>query len=169
MVFLFSSPSQAQNRILQLFGQKADRVEEKKVEKKIWKQPETSDLQNKKFPIKEWDKHFSPLGSKRAPISVDAKEKKERFEVKVLERETVDFEMSRWNDRMADLHKRAGIQLDKKAQIVADRQLYDMMLQDRRSYRDLAGELSLRELNRFQFRRNRSAEGVPVQRAGESE
>lgn len=157
----------AQNRVLEFFGRKAERVEEKKVEKKLWDKPKASRLQNKTFPIKEWNKHFSSLGSKRAPIALNEKKEKERFEVKTLERKTFDIEMSRWNERMADLHKRAAIQLDDKAQIAADRQLYDMMLQDTQSYREMAEELSLRDLNRFQFRRNRSDDGVPVQRAGE--
>ena len=58
----------ARNRVLEFFGQKAERVEEKKVEKKLWARPENSPLRNKTFPIKEWNKHFSSLGSKRAPI-----------------------------------------------------------------------------------------------------
>ena len=149
-----------------LFGRKAERVQEKRVEKKIWTGPKASRLQEKKFPIKEWNKHFSPLGSKRAPITLGEAKEKKRFEVEVLDRKTVDFEMSKWNERMADLHKRAGIQLDDKAQLTADRKLYNMMLQDAPQYRELAQELSLRDLNRFQFRRNRSGEGVPVQKVG---
>ena len=79
----------------------------------------------------------------------------------------VNFDMSIWNNRMADLHKRAGVDMDKRAQLVADRQLYDMMLQDAENYREMAEKLSLRDLNRFQFRRNRSKDGIPVQKAGE--
>ncbi|PXA04750.1 hypothetical protein DDZ13_06160 [Coraliomargarita sinensis] len=149
-----------------LVGRKAERVEEKRVEKKFWSGKEQSRLQDKTFPIKEWNKHFSSLGSKRAPITLDEKKKKERFEVEVLDRKTMDLEMSRWNERMADLHKRADIKMDKEAELVADRKLYNMMLQDSPHYMELAEELSMRDLNRFQFRRNRSDDGVSVKKAG---
>jgi len=157
------------NPLSGLVGRKAERVEKKRVEKKLWSKPGKSRLQDKTFPIKEWNKHFSSLGSKRAPMEVSEKKDKKRFEIEVLDRKTVDFEMSRWNERMADLHKRAGIQMDKEAQLTADRQLYNMMLQDAPHYQELAEELSLRDLNRFQFRRNHSGESVPVQKAGSGE
>ena len=67
---------------------------------------------------------------------------------------------------MADLHRRAGIERDDRAQLVADRQLYNMMLQDTERFRDMGDELSLRDLNRYQFRRNRSDDGIPVEKAG---
>ena len=149
-----------------LFGGKADKVEKKKVEKKFWSGSKATSIQNKTFPITEWNKHFSSLGSKRAPIAVSEKGEKERFKYKVLERKTVDMEMSRWNERMSDLYKRADIQVDDKAKSIADRRLYNMLLQDTRHYQDIAEELSLRDLNRFQFRRNRTDDGIPVRKAG---
>jgi hypothetical protein len=154
---------------LDFVGRKADRVQDKRVEKKIWSRPEGSTLTDKSFPIKEWNKHFSGLGSKRAPITMSEKGKKERFKVEMLDRKTVDFDMSRWNERMADLHKRAGIQMDDKAQIAADHKLYGMMMQDARQYRELGDKLSLRDINRYQFRRNRSSDEVPMQKAGSDE
>lgn len=157
------------NPLSGLVGRKAEGVEKKRVEKKLWTRPEASSLQDKTFPIKEWNKHFSSLGSKRAPIALREKDAKKRFDVEILERKTVDFEMSDWNKRMADLHQRAGIEMDKKAQLTADRKLYNMMLQDAPHYQELAEELSLRDLNRFQFRRNHSADSVPVQKAGSGE
>ncbi|HKK18063.1 MAG TPA: hypothetical protein VJ952_05220 [Opitutales bacterium] len=169
LAFFGVSVSQANSFFSDLIGRKADSVEKKKVEKKIWSKPGKSRLQDKTFPIKEWNKHFSSLGSKRAPISMSEKDKKKRFKVEVLDRKTVDFEMSRWNERMAELHERAAIQMDDRARLFADRQLYDMMLQDAENYKELAEKLSLRDLNRFQFRRNRTDEGVPVKKAGSGE
>lgn len=154
---------------LDFTGRKADRVEEKRVEKKMWSRPESSSFMDKSFPIKEWNKHFSGLGSKRAPITLSEKEKKKRFEVEMLDRKTIDFEMSRWNERMADLHQRAGIQMDDKAQIASDHRLYSMMMQDARQYQDLADKLSLRDINRYQFRRNRLSDEIPTQKAGSGE
>ena len=74
--------------------------------------------------------------------------------------------MSRWDDRMADLHKQASIQLDDKARIASDHQFYDMMLQDTRHYKELAEKLSLRDINRYQFRRNRTQGEAPTAKAG---
>ncbi|MFO8027933.1 MAG: hypothetical protein R6U56_09740 [Opitutales bacterium] len=163
------SPLDANLFDLGFVGRKADRVGEKKVEKKQWERPEDSSLMDKSFPIKEWNKHFSALGSKRAPIAMSEKGEKERYKVEVLDRKTVDFEMSRWNEKMADLHKRADIQMDDEARIASDHKLYSMMLQDARQYRDLADKLSLRDINRYQFRRNRSSDEIPVKQAGSGE
>lgn len=166
---LGSSMAQAKLFGLDFVGRKADRVEEKRVEKKLWTRPEGSSLMDKTFPIKEWNKHFSGLGSKRAPIAMSEKGKKERFEVEVLDRKTTKFEMSRWNERMADLHKRAGIQMDDKARLASDHELYQRMMQDAHEYKELGDTLSLRDINRYQFRRNRSSDEVPRQKAGSSD
>jgi hypothetical protein len=156
----------ADSRTVDFAGRKAEHLESKRVEKQVWSQPERSAFQNKTFPIKAWDKHFSTLGRKRASISVDEKQAKKRFEAKVLDRKTVPLEISRWNERMADLYKRAGIQMDDQARIAADRKLYSMMMQETRPYAELAEELSLRDINHFQFRRNRPEGEIPSQPAG---
>ena len=150
-------------------GRRAERIEKQRVEKQIWTRPGASNFQGKTFPIQDWSKYYSPLGSKRAPITVNQKRKKERFQTNVIKHEEVTFELSRWNDRLASLHKRAGIQMDDRARIASDSRLYSMMLQDARRYEELAEELSLRDLNRFQFRRNRPEGKVPVQKAGAGE
>jgi hypothetical protein len=59
--------------------------------------------------------------------------------------------------------------MDDKAQIAADHKLYGMMMQDARQYRELGDKLSLRDINRYQFRRNRSSDEVPMQKAGSDE
>ena len=41
-------------------------------------------------------------------------------------------------------------------------------LQSAQQYSEMRKQLSLRELNRFQFRRNRQADGVPVEKAGDA-
>jgi hypothetical protein len=77
--------------------------------------------------------------------------------------------MSHWNEQLSDLHKKAGIEMDDKARLVVDQKLYYMMLQDSQKYSDMAEDLSLRELNRYQFRRNRSDSDIPVEKAGSSQ
>jgi hypothetical protein len=59
--------------------------------------------------------------------------------------------------------------MDDKARLVVDQKLYYMMLQDSQKYSDMAEDLSLRELNRYQFRRNRSDSDIPVEKAGSSQ
>lgn len=149
-------------------GKRATSVEGQRVEKKLWAQPQTKFIKNKSFPIEQWDKHFSSLGSKRAPISLSADKDKQLFKTKILDQTMVRFEMSQWNEQLSDLHKKAGIDMDDKARLVADQKLYYMMLQDSRKYSEMADELSLRELNRYQFRRNRSDSDIPVEKAGSS-
>ena len=86
----------------------------------------------------------------------------------MFKQKMVRFEMSQLNEQLSDLHKKAGIEMDDKARLIADQQLYYMMMQDSKMYSGMAEELSLRELNRYQFRRNRSDSEIPVQKAGSS-
>lgn len=163
---LASAHGQERQRAVDLATRKAEKVESKRFAKPMWTEPKRSALQEKTFPIKEWDRHFSPLGSKRASIRVDETSKKKRFETRVIERKSFKMEMSQWNDRMADLHEKAGIEVDDQAQIAADHKLYHMMLQDTQPYAELGEELSLRDINRFQFRSNRSDGEIPAAAAG---
>ena len=154
---------------LGLAGRRADRIENQRFDKKIWQQPQSNSLMEKRFPLKEWDKHFSPVGRKRAPISVEGKGDRAIFETKQIDRKEISFEMARWNERMADLHEKAGIEMSDQADLVADQQLYSALLGDTEQFSELGEKLSLRDINRYQFRRNRSDDEVPVQRAGAGE
>ena len=159
---------EANPRTVSFAGKRATSVEGQRVEKKPWVQSQTNFMMNKTFPIEQWDKHFSSLGRKRAPISLSEDKDKQLFKTKMLDQKMVRFEMSQWNEQLSDLHKKAGLEMDDKARLVADQKLYYMMLQDSQKYSGMADELSLRELNRYQFRRNRSDSDIPVQRAGSS-
>lgn len=161
------APLEANNRsALELSGRRADRVENQRFEKKTWQQPQSSSLMEKRFPLEEWDKHFSSIGSKRAPISVESSEERQIYETKRIDREKFPVDMARWNERMADLHKKAGIEMSEEAELVMDQQMYSAMLQDTQQFKDMAENLSLRDINRYQFRRNRSEGDVPVEPAG---
>ncbi|WPJ95269.1 hypothetical protein SH580_17750 [Coraliomargarita algicola] len=162
----FVSLAEANSGRLGSVSRRADSVENKRVEKQMWSQSQTNSMMNKSFPIEKWDKHYSSLGGKRSAISVSESKDKQMFQTKTFERKEISFEMSRWNDRMADLHKQAGIDMDARAQLVADKQLYYMMLQDSERFREMAEEVSLRDLNRYQFRRNHSDGDLPVEKAG---
>ena len=149
-------------------GNRAASVEGQRFEKRLWAKPQTNIMMNKTFPIEQWDKHFSSLGSKRAPISLTEDKEKQLFKTKMFKHKMVRFEISQWNQQLSDLHKKAGIEMDDKTRLIADQKLYFMMLQDSKKYSGMADELSLRELNRYQFRRNRSDSDIPVEKAGTS-
>jgi hypothetical protein len=132
----------------------------------LWSQSQKSSITDKSFPLEKWDKHFSSVGTKRAPIAISENQDKQMFKTKMFDRKEVSFDMSRWNEQMADLHKKAGIAMDDRSQLVADKKLYYMMMQESQQYSDMADKVSLREMNRYQFRRNRSDGEVPVEKAG---
>jgi hypothetical protein len=161
--------AEANTRAAGFATRKADRIEDQRFEKKMWDKSAPNAFSKKSFEIRQWDKHFTPLGGKKAPIRLTEDKKKAIFETKRLDRDVVVKEMSGWNKQMKQLHERAGIEMDDKAQLVADQQLYSMMLQDTQRFRDMAGELSLQDINRYQFRRNRPGDYIPVQQAGSGE
>lgn len=160
--FLVSAGAQT----LTLSGDRVGDIQNKRFEKKEWGQKPTSSVANKRFPIKEWDKHFSPVGGKRAPIDLESTREKKIFETKTVDQKRVDFGMSRWNRDLAELHEKAGIQMDDKARIAGKQELYTRMIQNAEDYKDTGEVLSLRDINRYQFRRNRSEGALPVTAAG---
>ena len=163
ITFLEANPS-----IASFVGKRATSIEGQRFEKKAWVLPQTNLILSKTIPIEQWDKHFSSLGSKRAPISLAEDKDKQLFKTGIIKQKLVRFEMSHWNEQLSDLHKKAGIDIDDKSRLIADQKLYFMMLQDSMKYSGMAEELSLRELNRYQFRRNRSDSEIPVKKAGSS-
>jgi hypothetical protein len=156
----------AGGKVLTVSGEGVDSLQNKRFEKKKWGGSQSSKVSDKRFPIKEWNKHFSSVGGKRAPISMEANREKTMFKTKTLDQKKVDFGMSRWNQDMAELHDRAGIEIDDRARLAGKQALYSQMMQDAKFYGDTGEVLSMRDINRYQFRRNRSDEAPPVERAG---
>ena len=168
LIFIVASFLEANPSTVNFVGKRAASIEGQRLEKKLWAQPRTNSLMNNTFPIEQWEKHFSSLGRKRAPISLTENKDKELFKTKMLKQKMVRFEMIKWNEQLSNLHKRAGIEMDEKVRLIMDQKLYYAMLQDSKKYSDMADEISLRELNRYQFRRNRSDGEIPVEKAGSS-
>ncbi|MEN8663054.1 MAG: hypothetical protein ACN4GF_00470 [Lentimonas sp.] len=138
----------------------------KRVERKVWQSKENADMMKKSFPIQEWDKHFSSVGSKRSPISLKEDRDKKIFKTNTKEFPTKEFNMAGWNEEFVDLHTNAQISTDDKARKIADRKLYQMMMRDAKNYSELGENVSLRDINKYQFRRNRSSDEVPVETIG---
>ena len=147
-------------------NRRANTFEEKRFTKHMWSQSENSSLLSKRFPFDQWNKHFSSLGNKRAPIELTESKDKVEFNTNVIDYEKFDYDTYEWNQKMIDLHLNAGIDLDDRAQLVVNQKLYQMLLQDRKKFDELGEEVSLRDLNRYQFRRNRSDGDIPVNKAG---
>ena len=80
-----------------------------------------------------------------------------------------DIELSKWQGYLADLESRAQISTDTNARVVQDKRMYERMLKQAENYKDTGETLSLRDINRFQFRKNRPEGDVPATKAGSGE
>lgn len=148
-------------------GQQASDVSNKRVELKQWGPKQRSNLMQQKFPIQSWQKHFSSLGSKRAAITTKESSSKKIFKTEQQTFSQKKYDMSGLNLQMLELHQQAGISMDDQALKIANQQLHQMASQgSKQKFEELGSELSLREINRFQFRHNRSDQALPVQAAG---
>lgn len=149
---------------LSSLNQKATGVTSKKWSSFQWSGTSTtSEFSEQRFPTPRWGKRSSRLGSKRAGRTFD-----KRFDRKLLGRKTKSYkklerEMSRLHQDLSSIFERAGIQTDQRSEEISNQALYSMMLQSTRKYEEIAEKVSLRDINRFQFRRNRSDGAIPVE------
>ena len=148
------------------YNKQPTNLTQKRFQRKTWSNNQKSDLMQKSFPFKQWDSHYSSLGSKRSNISLSETKEKKRFQAEMVEFSTKEMEISRWNGRIADLEREALISTDTTVKRIEDKRIYDRMMKKTENYADTAETLSLRDINRFQFRQNRSDGAVPVRKAG---
>ncbi|MFP4166418.1 MAG: hypothetical protein ACLFUF_04525 [Opitutales bacterium] len=158
--------------IVDYYEEEASGISEKRFSgsENEWQKKE-SQLMERRFPMKNWDKHFSSLGEKRAPVGKKGKNEslqEKRFGFEKKEFKERSMEMSRWNDRMAGLRERARIQTDDTAWDVNKQRSYEKMLNNPKQFSKMGEKLSSRDINRYQFRRNRPDGEVPRARAGRS-
>jgi hypothetical protein len=153
---------------LEAVGRQAGAIQEKRLSVPQWGSEKKLSLTDKRISYEGWSKHFSSVGSKRAPVEMEAKEQpiitKKRKSYKTRARE-----MSSMDREMARLKKEAPLGKKDEPLLLRDRQVYSMMLQGAAFEEEMGKQLSLRDLNRFQFRRNRSDAAVPVKQAGSGE
>lgn len=143
-------------------------ISEARYRERFWNNGQReSRLMQKSFPLKEYGKHYSSLGRNKAPISMGETREKSMFKADVKEYDVKDVKISEWNDEMSRLHKQARVQTDQTYADLATKQRYQAMLQDTpKAYETLAEEMSLRDINRFAFRRNRPKGESPSTAAG---
>ncbi len=168
-LIVMAPSADAQNRRsgVSFTGQRADRIEQKQVPIQRADMGGTSRLQDQRFGIEEWRKQFSPLGQRRAGMdpSQESRLAQRRFETDVVTMPEQVYGMARHNQRMADLRERAHVDTDDRAWRFERAPRTMMDLQNVKHFTDQVKEADLRDINRFQFRRNRP-EGIPTEAAG---
>jgi hypothetical protein len=117
--------------------------------------------------VDEWPSHFSPFGGKRFPMGNVKILGKERIPSSNIEIKTP------LNDRIAGesferVKNQNLLKRDQAVHSIEFRDAYYAQLNDRvDEWMDKVNNMSLRDINRYQFRRDRPKEpGFPVQRAG---
>lgn len=148
------------------YGQQQTTLSQKRFKHKSWSGGQKSDLMQKSFAFKKWDSHYSSLGSKKSDISTADTKDKKRFESEMVEFDTKEMDISKWDGRMADLEREAQVSTDSTMKKLEDRRMYQELMQESETYAETGETLSLRDINRFQFRQNRSDSAVPVSEAG---
>ena len=123
----------------------------------------------RRISVSEWPAHFSPFGGKRFPMGEITILGKERVSSSKIEIKTP------LNDQVApeNFQRVTNRNLSKQepaANAIEFRDAYYARLNDRvEEWMDKVNNISLRDINRYQFRRDRPKEpGFPVQRAGAS-
>ena len=139
----------------------------KRFKEKEWSGRQKSDLTQQTFPFKSWEMHYSSLGSKKWDASVQKAANKGRFKSGKIEfpmKKGMGF--SEWQGYLTELESNAQISTESTMRLIQDKRIYAMMLQRAENYQDTGELLSLRDINRFQFRKNRPKGDVPVTQAG---
>ena len=145
--------------------QDATSISKKRLPLQLWGGHHTK-LERKTFPITEWSQHYSSFGRPKSLISTKQTLKKKTYESNKLSFSINEKKLAQLSGRLALLKTQARMSTDDRYDAIDNHRVYAMMLQGAQQYGEMREKLSLRELNRFQFRRNRQADGVPVEKAG---
>ena len=118
-----------------------------------------------RFKFQEWDKHYSKLGQKKMFSEKQQSRFNHQIDKEVSNFERLELNESDWNNYFSHIRKNANIDMDEKAQILSDRITYTVLLQDPQQFEEMAEQMDLRSINRFQFRSNRPKGEIPVDKA----
>ncbi|MGJ3243772.1 MAG: hypothetical protein ACFE0O_12590 [Opitutales bacterium] len=124
-----------------------------------------SELMDHRIPIKEWSTFFSPLGQRRAALPEEAP----GFE-SVREKKQLTFPLKlRGSADDPDDQPVLTLDVDRIREAEPSSRFADAAVVTvdlgRAGFEAIADELSMQDINRYQFDRNRSSEpGLPVQR-----
>ncbi len=150
---------------------RADRLGDQRVPLQTRDIQRAEGFTSERFEITEWDKRFSTLGSRRANLGFDKDDKKAADMPRYRLPDLREFEVR--EPRLANLDGKEA-QLDnfgrmKEKNLVEKFRGEPILVLDLQAeaMTEAVNDLSLQDINRYQFRRNRSSEsGLPVQPAG---
>ena len=153
--------------VVESYKKQEKTLSQKRFNQKKWSGKQ-SDLTQKTISFEHWNKNYSSLGSKKWDYSSENVSDRKRFKTGIskLFKKNKDIELSEWQGYLANLEDRARISTDTTARIIQDKRMYKKMLQQADNFKDTGETLSLRDINRFQFRKNRPKGDVPVTQAG---
>jgi hypothetical protein len=155
--------------VVEAYREEASDLTQKRIEQKTWSGKQQSDFMQRSFPLQQWDLYYSSLGTQKSSIMLEETTSKKRFDSEIITFPSKQRTRSNWNSRLAGLEHQAQIRTDRTVQQIEEKRIYHMILQQSLHYSDTGETLSLREMNRFQFRKNHSDAAVPVQKAGISD
>ena len=124
-------------------------------------------VSSQRFPVHEWPSRFSPFGGKRFPMQNKKTLGSERIETSILE-----VELPHNQNYASENSKRAFSAYSQDRTMAAAsvefRDAYYAQLDKRvDDWMSKVNNMSMQDINRFQFRKGRSDEpGFPVQKAG---
>tara|TARA_B100001057_G_scaffold388483_1_gene395925 strand:+ start:389 stop:1171 length:783 start_codon:yes stop_codon:yes gene_type:complete len=136
---------------------------------KFYSSPKLSDAFSKRIKIQDWPTRFSPFGGKRFTTrDIDGLIKK-RIPLNRVKNERVQIP----GKIIGEENRASGMDIEGRYTSTATVEFrdahYAKLNQRMDEWMEKVNNLSLRDINRFQFRKGRSAEsGFPVQRAGSS-
>ena len=142
-------------------------ISKKRLPLQLWG-GEHAKFERKTFPITEWSQHYSSFGRPKSLISTKQTLKHKSYESNKLLFTINEKKLAQLSGHLALLKTQARMSVDDRYDAIKDHRVYAMMLQGAQQYGEMREQLSLRELNRFQFRRNRQADGVPIEKAGDA-
>lgn len=123
----------------------------------------------KEISFRSWDKHFSSLGQKKIySEKSNTSTFNRQFKKEIKAKKELDLATTSWNRQLASIRKEARIKLSDEAHILGDREAYNLVLQERQFFRDMAENMDLRSINRYQFRSNRPEGPIPVDSISEA-
>lgn len=127
-----------------------------------------TNLSGQRIEFGQWHGSFSSIGGKRSGITTDNRFRNqgEMVSFPMVERQNSGIAVEASERRMAPLRN-----VDQIRDIVIANDFDKMAPRtvEGRALQEMVDEVSLKDINRFQVHRNKTDDGVPVQRAGSSD
>lgn len=135
---------------------------------------ESTGLINDRFSIRDWSKRYSPIGNRRSSVAIEEQQEKVSLSKRLYERElarvSTEDTSAITRDDTSLFETQFGHRFgSRRARQITEKPVRQELDLGIHSYYILAEEISMREINRFQFRSSRKDESLQRVRAGEEE